>query len=93
MTALRAFFPPARRLTAPRNPKPGWPMPASPRWPSSGLPGGGLGDSPSMTVQVRAARLPPLQDGELVAQDQDLCGLPRLLTPRQLQPCDHAHDQ
>jgi hypothetical protein len=29
-------------------------------------------------------RLPPLQDGELVAQDQDLCGLPTLLTPRQL---------
>jgi len=30
--------------------------------------------------QVRAARLPPLQYGELVAQDQDLCGLPCLLT-------------
>jgi hypothetical protein len=30
--------------------------------------------------QVGAARLPPLQDGELVAQDQDLCGLPCLLT-------------
>jgi hypothetical protein len=26
-------------------------------------------------------RLPPLQDGELVAQDQDLCGLPGFLTP------------
>ena len=36
---------------------------------------------PVRPVQVRAARLPPLQDGELVAQDQDLCGLPRLLTP------------
>jgi hypothetical protein len=35
---------------------------------------------PVRPVQVRAARLPPLQDGELVAQDQDLCGLPRLLT-------------
>src|SRR5208282_2770938 len=32
-------------------------------------------------VQVRAARLPPLQYGELMAQDQDLCGLPRPLTP------------
>ena len=26
-------------------------------------------------------RLPPSQDGELVAQDQDLGGLPRLLAP------------
>jgi len=33
-------------------------------------------------VQLRAARLPPLQDGELVAQDQDLRGLLHLLTPR-----------
>jgi hypothetical protein len=32
-----------------------------------------------------AARLPPLQDGELVAQDQDFGGLPRL-TPGQPQP-------
>jgi hypothetical protein len=30
--------------------------------------------------QVRAVRLPSLQDGELVAQDQDLRGLPCLLT-------------
>ena len=29
-------------------------------------------------VQPRAA---PLQDSELMAQDQDLCGLPSLLTP------------
>ena len=36
---------------------------------------------PIRPVQVRAARLPPLQDGELVAQDQDLCGLPSLLMP------------
>ena len=28
-----------------------------------------------------AARLPPLHDGELVAQDQDLGSLPRLLAP------------
>jgi hypothetical protein len=27
-----------------------------------------------------------LQDGELVAQDQDLCGLSRFLAPGQLQP-------
>jgi hypothetical protein len=32
------------------------------------------------TVQFRVARLLPLQYGELVAQDQDLCDLPRLLT-------------
>ena len=41
---------------------------------------------PVRPVQFRAARLPPLQDGELVAQDQDLCGLPSLLTLRQPQP-------
>jgi hypothetical protein len=33
-----------------------------------------------------STRLPPLQDGELVAQDQDLGGLPRRLTPGQPQP-------
>jgi hypothetical protein len=37
---------------------------------------------PVRPVQFRAARL-PLQDGELVAQDQDLCDLPRLLAPGQ----------
>jgi len=36
---------------------------------------------PVRAVQLRAARLPPLQDRELVAQDQDFGGLPRLLTP------------
>ena len=41
---------------------------------------------PVRPVQVRAARLLPLQDGELVAQDQDLGGLPCLLTLRQPQP-------
>ena len=41
---------------------------------------------PVRPVQPRAARLPPLQDGELVAQDQDLCGLPSLLTPGEPQP-------
>jgi hypothetical protein len=38
-------------------------------------------------------RLPPLQDGELVAQDQDLRGLPRLLTPGQPQPRGDPRDQ
>jgi hypothetical protein len=38
-------------------------------------------------------RLPPLQDGELMAQDQDFRGLPRILAPRQLQPCGDARDQ
>jgi hypothetical protein len=33
-----------------------------------------------------AARLLPRQDGELMAQDQDLCGLPCLLTPGEPQP-------
>jgi hypothetical protein len=37
-------------------------------------------------VQLRAARLPPLQDGELMAQDHDLRGLLRLLAPGQPQP-------
>jgi hypothetical protein len=35
---------------------------------------------PVRPVQLRAARLVALQDGELVAQQQDLCGLPRLRT-------------
>ncbi len=43
--------------------------------------------------QVRAARLPPLQDGELVAQDQDLRSLPRLVTPGQLKPRGDSRDQ
>ena len=41
---------------------------------------------PVRPVQPRAARLPPLQDSELMAQDQDLCGLPSLLTPGEPQP-------
>jgi hypothetical protein len=44
-------------------------------------------------VQLRAARLLPLQYGELMAQDQDLCGLPRLLTPGQPQPRGDPRDQ
>jgi hypothetical protein len=38
--------------------------------------------SSARSAQVRCGRrgCPPLQDGELVAQDQDLCGLPCLLT-------------
>jgi hypothetical protein len=41
----------------------------------------GREQGPVRPVQVRAARLMALQDGELVAQDQDLGGLPRLLAP------------
>jgi hypothetical protein len=46
----------------------------------------GRDQGPVGPVQVRAARLLPLQDGELVAQDQDLGGLPRLLPAGQPQP-------
>jgi hypothetical protein len=46
----------------------------------------GREQGPVRPVQLRAARLPLLQDGELVAQDQDLCGLPCLLAPGQPQP-------
>ena len=42
----------------------------------------GRQERPVRPFQFRAARLLPLQDGELVAQDQVLCGLPSLLTPR-----------
>jgi hypothetical protein len=41
---------------------------------------------PVRPVQDRATRLLPLQDRELVAQDQDLGGLPRLLALGQPQP-------
>jgi hypothetical protein len=34
-----------------------------------------------------------LQDGDLVAQDQDLGGLPRIRTPGQPQPPEHLRDQ
>jgi len=47
---------------------------------------------PVRPAQVRAAGLPPLQDGELVAQEQDLCGLPGLRTPGQPQPGDRPRD-
>jgi hypothetical protein len=38
-------------------------------------------------------RLPPLQYGELVAQDQDLGDLPRILTPGPPQPRGDPRDQ
>ena len=41
----------------------------------------GRQECPVCPVQVRVARLLPPQDGELVAQDQDLCGPPCLFTP------------
>ena len=36
---------------------------------------------------------PPLQDGELMAKDQDLRGLPRILAPGQPQPRFDPRDQ
>jgi hypothetical protein len=47
----------------------------------------------SAQFSFRTARLPPLQDGELVAQEQNLRGLPRLLTPGQPQPQGDPRDQ
>jgi hypothetical protein len=44
-------------------------------------------------VQPRATWPPPLQDGELMAQDQDLRRLQRLLTPGQSQPRCDLRDQ
>jgi hypothetical protein len=44
-------------------------------------------------VQLRPPLLPALQNGELVAQDQDLRGLPHLLTPRQPQPGGDPRNQ
>jgi len=46
----------------------------------------GRQECPVRPVQLRAARLLPLQDGELMAQDQDLRGLPSHLTPGEPQP-------
>jgi hypothetical protein len=46
----------------------------------------GREQGPVRPVQSRAVCLPPLQDGELVAQDQDVGGLPCLLAPGQPQP-------
>src|SRR5450755_4016040 len=57
---------------------------------SSGQTAGGSHSSSSEAVQ---ARMLSLQDRELVAQDQDLGGLPRLLTPGQPQPGGHPRDQ
>ncbi len=44
-------------------------------------------------VQPRATWPPPLQDGELMAKDQDLRGLPRILAPGQPQPPFDPRDQ
>jgi hypothetical protein len=46
----------------------------------------GREQGPVRPGQLRTARLPPLQDRELVAEDQDFGGLPHLLTPGQPQP-------
>jgi hypothetical protein len=53
----------------------------------------GREQGPVRPVQLRAARLMALQDGELVAQDQDPGGLPRILAPGQPRPRDHPRDQ
>ena len=55
--------------------------------------GQGRDRGPVRPVQLRSARLPPLQDRELMAQDQDFRGLPHLLTPRQPQPRGDPRDQ
>jgi hypothetical protein len=53
----------------------------------------GCEQCPVRPIQLRAARLLAFQDRELVPQDQDLCGLPRLLTPGQPQPRGYPRDQ
>jgi len=53
----------------------------------------GCEQCPVRPVRSRAARLSPLQDGELVAQDQDLGDLLRLLTPGRPQPRGQSHNQ
>ena len=53
----------------------------------------GREQGPVRPVQLRPPRLPALQHGELVAQDQDLRGLPHLLTPRQPQPRGDPRNQ
>jgi len=55
--------------------------------------GQGCKQSPIRPVQLRPARLPPPQDGKLMAQHQDLRCLPRFLTPRQPQPRGGPRDQ
>ena len=49
--------------------------------PGFGSPRQGPEQGPVRPVQLRATRLPTLQDRELVAQDQDPGSLPRLLAP------------
>ena len=53
----------------------------------------GREQGPVRPVELRAARLMALQDGELVAQDQDFGGLPRLLASGQPQPRGDPRDQ
>jgi len=53
----------------------------------------GREQGPVCPVELRAARLPPLQDGEMVAQDQDFGGFPRLLARGQPQPCGKSRGQ
>ena len=53
----------------------------------------GSEQGPVRPVQLQPQRLPALQHADLVAQDQDLRGLPHLLTPRQPQPRGDPHNQ
>jgi hypothetical protein len=53
----------------------------------------GSEQGPVRPVQLRPPRLPALQHADLVAQDQDLRGLPHLLTPRQPQPRGDPRNQ
>jgi hypothetical protein len=53
----------------------------------------GRDECPVCPVQIRALRLMPLQDGELVAQDQDLGDLPSFVAAGQSEPRGHPCDQ
>ena len=53
----------------------------------------GREQGPVRPGQLRAVRLMASQNGELMAQKQNLGGLSRLLTPRQPQQRDHPRDQ
>ena len=67
------------------------PQPLAPR---SGYHGGqGREQGTVCPVQPRATWPPPSQKGELMAQDQDLRGLPGIVTPGQPQPRSDTGDQ
>jgi len=86
MTADDVTVPAQDRFRGDRQPQPVAPR----RWYHAEQ---GRYECPVRPVQLQAARLPLLQDGELVAQEQNLRGLPRLLTPGQPQPQGDPRDQ